>query len=182
MSNRSTSSKSKQLELGVEMQSTSKIKIFLWKIKHGISLTKYFLVHGGMQISVMCPLSGSAEEDLVHLFWDCYLADVVWKLLEEWLGINLIPLFCSDFNLDHIFNINIIPDIRTYWKVFTSEALWVIWRVRNECIFRNVKKEKKAITFLLKSTVFKRMGMRQGINLRAKGISGLWDINWSVGY
>lgn len=69
----------------------------------------------------------------------------------------------SSFNLDHIYNLNISPDIRNYWQVFISTVLWVVWLVRNECLYLVMSKKKERTL--------------PRINLNSKRISGMWDMD-----
>lgn len=93
-----------------------KIKYFLWKIKHWIIPTRSLLVERGLQISNKRPWCGITIEDVVHLFWDSYLANMTWSILKEWLGVNLNPLLVNNFCIDRIFSLYTMKGLESTGK------------------------------------------------------------------
>lgn len=131
----------------------------------------------GIQISIICPWCGIAREDMVHLFWDCYLADIVWLSLKEWLGINFNSLLAGEFCIDRIFSLNIMQGARSYWHIFAAAALWTIWKIRNVSVFQNKRLNNKEISRQLKFTAYSWARTLKGNFLNSHGLVNLWDVN-----
>jgi hypothetical protein len=64
-----------------------KIKIFLWYLIKGVTLTKDNLAKRNWQADIKCFFC-SAVETIQHLFFDCYFARFVWNALHTTFGIQ----------------------------------------------------------------------------------------------
>jgi hypothetical protein len=70
----------------LESKSTTKIKIFLWYLKKGVTLMKDNLVRRNWQGSVKFCFCSSVET-IQHLFFDCHFASFVWNTVHITFGI-----------------------------------------------------------------------------------------------
>lgn len=118
-----------------------------------------------------------AIEDLNHLFWDCYLADIVWSITKVWLGVNFNNYSLHYFSIDHLLNLKMESNVKKYWYIFAAASLWIIWKSRNDCVFNNIRKTKDDITFMIKSVSYSWMSILDWVPKPAKGIYKLWDLN-----
>ena len=57
-----------------------KIKIFLWYLKRDVILTKDNLIKRGWKGDTKCAFCG-LDESIQHLFFDCYIARLLWNVL-----------------------------------------------------------------------------------------------------
>jgi hypothetical protein len=70
-----------------------KVKIFCWRVLHGILPLKDILVKRHVGTDPQCPLCSSAPEDSLHMIFKCQGAMNIWRIL----GLdNLIMDACID--------------------------------------------------------------------------------------
>ncbi|XP_074298919.1 uncharacterized protein LOC141629897 [Silene latifolia] len=114
------------------------IKIFLWKLVHGILPTADVLIRRGMSVNPICSLCQKNCETLSHLFRDCDFTQHIWAASHLGIQTNVsshIP-FCTWFQ-----------DFLSYITWFSSGdislpllfllTLYAIWKHRNNVIFRD---------------------------------------------
>lgn len=118
------------------------VKIFPWKLNHNIILIKVFFAGRGIHINPICFCCGLALEDVNHLFWDCYLTDLAWGIIKDWLGINFINYTFQYLRIEHLFNLKIDENVKKYWHTFASATLWTIWKKRNDLVFINIRRSR----------------------------------------
>ena len=103
--------------------------MFAWLFLRGRLKTRVFLARFLNSFDKSCPLCGSSEEDLSHLFSQCSIASAVWSIP------NHIPKPSSFASLDcwisAIFNSN---NLRTIEDCIL--LCWKIWKARNDAVFR----------------------------------------------
>src|SRR6187551_2332550 len=58
-----------------------KIKIFMWYLKRGVTLTKDNLARRNWNGSKLCSFC-SKEETIQHLFFDCHMATLMWRAVQ----------------------------------------------------------------------------------------------------
>ena len=64
-----------------------KIKIFLWYLNKGVTLTKDNLVRRNWTGSTSCAFC-NREETIQHLFFECHYAKFLWRALQITFGIH----------------------------------------------------------------------------------------------
>ena len=63
-----------------------KVKVFIWLLHRGVILTKDNLAKRNWNGSKQCCYC-SAEKTIAHLFFDCHLARLVWRIIHTTFGI-----------------------------------------------------------------------------------------------
>lgn len=118
----------------------SKVVAFTWRmlLNRIPTISNLALRHViGPENSHMCPLCGRVEETTTHLFLHCDLASKVWLVLMWWFD----HVFITPPNLFVHFEVwcggardkNIILGLRLIWQA----TIWVLWKVRNERLFKD---------------------------------------------
>jgi hypothetical protein len=109
----------------------SKIKIFLWYLSKGVTLTKDNLLKRRWKGSKCCCFCNS-NETIEHLFFNCILARMVWGVVHIAFGIpppqNMTHLLGSWLNfwpLKH----------RKQMLIGVAALCWAIWLCRNDLVF-----------------------------------------------
>jgi hypothetical protein len=112
-----------------------KIKIFLWFLKKGITLTKDSLAKKnwkGSQKCVCCNLN----ETIQHLFIDCPLAKMIWRFILYETN------FSQPRSINHMFGNwlkNQHKDFKHLVWVGIAAICWAIWKCRNDIVFKKTK-------------------------------------------
>jgi hypothetical protein len=124
-----------------------KIKIFMWYLKRGVTLTKDNLArrnwHGDKSCG-FCHLS----ESIQHLFFDCYYAKFLWRSIHLLFGIPP-PLSINDLfeNWSKLGS----KKVNSLLLTAASALLWTIWLTRNEIVFDKCK-PKSLLQVLFRGT------------------------------
>jgi hypothetical protein len=108
-----------------------KVKIFVWYLQKGVILTKNNLAHGQWKGSLKCCFC-NMEETIQHLFFDCQMARIMWRIVQ--ISFNILP----PANIEHLFTgcLNGINRKLMYKILVGASALyWVIWLSRNDMVF-----------------------------------------------
>ncbi|XP_074318424.1 uncharacterized protein LOC141655234 [Silene latifolia] len=114
------------------------IKIFLWKIVHGILPIADMLIRRGMPINSSCSLCHKDRETVSHLFRDCDFVKRIWAACL--LGIHSevsshIP-FCTWFE-SFLRQLACSTLGNNYLLLQFPLTLYAIWKHRNNVIFRD---------------------------------------------
>jgi hypothetical protein len=112
-----------------------KLKMPLKIIQKGVILTKDNLARQQWKGSLKCCFC-NLDEIIQHLFFDCQLAIIMWRIVQVSFNITL-PL-----NIFHMFNgwLNGIKKKLMYKIMVGASALcWAIWLSRNEMVFNNTR-------------------------------------------
>ena len=111
-----------------------KIKVFLWYLSKGVTLTKDNLAKRNWNGSKLCSFCGH-NETIQHLFFDCQYARFLWRMV-----------FCC-FNIKPPNNINHLlgswvygmdNKVKKQMLVGASALCWAIWLSRNDMVFNKV--------------------------------------------
>jgi hypothetical protein len=108
-----------------------KIKVFLWNLGRGVILTKDNLAKKRWKGIMTCCFC-NRNESIHHLFFDCYIAKNIWRIIYLALKIEM-PV-----NINHIIGSWASNCGLVYKKLlFTgiSALFWSIWLTRNEVAF-----------------------------------------------
>ena len=122
----------------MEVEDTTKIKIFLWYLKKGVILTKDNLLKRKWKGSSSCCFC-TKEESIQHLFFECHVAKTVWNAVFFAFGIkqptniaNMLGSWLRGFSLNlrkHIFGRS---NLRKHILVEATTMCWAIWKTRND--------------------------------------------------
>jgi hypothetical protein len=110
-----------------------KVKIFVWYLQKGVVLTKDNLVRRHWKGSLKCCFC-NLEETIQHLFFDCQMARIMWRIVQ--VSFNITP----PGNIPHMFArwLNGISKKLMYKILVGASALcWVIYLSRNGMVFNN---------------------------------------------
>lgn len=78
-----------------------KVKIFLWLFMHERLPTMSEIHRRGFQINTTCIWCKRCVEDINHLLWQCTLAKLCWKFLEQWFEVKVTQAQnCKDMLLN----------------------------------------------------------------------------------
>jgi hypothetical protein len=105
-----------------------KIKVFIWYIIKGVTLTKDNLARRRWKGSVKCCFC-NLDESIQHLFFDCQNAKFIWRLIH--VSFNLSP----PLNVDHMFNDwlhGVQKKLKYQALVGVCAIFWAIWLSRND--------------------------------------------------
>jgi hypothetical protein len=108
-----------------------KIKVFLWNLGRGAILTKDNLAKRRWKGSLTCCFC-NRNESIHHLFFDCYIAKNIWRIIYLALKIEM-PV-----NINHIIESWASNCGLVYKKLLfigISALFWSIWLTRNEVAF-----------------------------------------------
>ncbi|KAL2931883.1 hypothetical protein RDABS01_037293 [Bienertia sinuspersici] len=109
-----------------------KIKIFAWKIMHDSVQTKLNLLKRGMgNVDPICPMCGECEESMVHCFFECTEAVVLWRVSS--LRLDPSP-FQGTSLARRIVDMSSLFSDPKWWNTFWS-VMWGIWLRRNAWLF-----------------------------------------------
>jgi len=108
-----------------------KIKIFLWYLQKGVTLTKDNLLKrrwkGGSKCC-FCP----KDETIHHLFFECHMAKFVWTAIFFAFGVRA-PTNVNDMLGSWL---NGFPmKLRKQFLVGVAAMCWAIWLSRNDLVF-----------------------------------------------
>lgn len=108
-----------------------KVKIFLWYLRKGVTLTKDNLIKRHWKGDSTCCFC-SCKETIRHLFFDCHVAKFVWNSVGLAFGIqaptsidNLLGSWLRGFP----------PKLRKQVLVGMVALCWAIWLNRNDAVF-----------------------------------------------
>lgn len=116
----------------------TKINCFMWRLVLDRLPTRPNLMKRNIlcqEEAVSCVLcEDGVEESVEHLFFQCKFASYIWKLVEHWMGIELIFSDSAVGSLDMF--AKLVPGKwREVWMIIWHGVCWYIWKARNARIF-----------------------------------------------
>jgi hypothetical protein len=128
-----------------------KIKIFLWYLHKGVTLTKDNLVKRNWKGSTKCCFC-SREETIQHLMFDCHLARAIWGVVHVTFGVD----HPSDFgHMCGTWLDNWDSKGSRLCLIGVAALLWSIWLSRNEVVF-NKCSPKSFVQIIFRGTFWAR--------------------------
>ena len=112
-----------------------KIKIFLWFLKRGVTLTKDNLAKRNWQGNQQCCFCHE-NETIQHLFFDCRMARLAWATVYAAWGIPKSRSFANMFG--NWLN-GLTKNLKQLVLVGAAALCWSVWLCRNIVIFYNKK-------------------------------------------
>ena len=128
-----------------------KIKIFLWFLKKGVTLTKDNLVKRNWKGCPKCCFCNS-NETIQHLFFDCHMAKFIWNTVH--LVFNIQPP-TSISNMLGSWLKNFLPRLRNQILVGATALGWAVWLCRNDAVF-NGKVPNSYLQVIFRGTYWTR--------------------------
>ncbi|XP_074356116.1 uncharacterized protein LOC141695803 [Apium graveolens] len=111
-----------------------KVKVLLWRVCRNNLPVRSRLSSKGVQLSLACPMCDSCDENVLHLFFDCYFARQCWLHV----GGNY---YTQEVEHAPDWILNKICEGSRDEVVRIARVLWGIWFVRNKKVWEN-----KAVT------------------------------------
>lgn len=128
-----------------------KIKIFLWYIKNGVTLTKDNLAKRDWKGNLKC-CSCSSLETIEHLFIQCHFARFIWNTIHITFGIQPPS---STHDLFGSWLAGFRRAFRNQICVGFSAICWAIWLNRNDMVF-NCAKANTFMQVIFRATYWAR--------------------------
>lgn len=107
-----------------------KVRIHWRRIMKGIIPVRKVLKSRGVDLEVVCPLCANQDETIKHLFLDCCKTRGLWQKCN--LNITNFDGETNDFE-----SLLMLQDRVTIYKV--SAVLWIIWKARNNVVWRGTR-------------------------------------------
>jgi hypothetical protein len=108
---------------------TRRIHVFLWLVTTNKILTRDNLSKHCHVEDMRCLLC-SEHESVDHLFFKCFVAQVIWGRISDIFGI------CIGSNLLSVVRWWISNDENAVLNTFNSAVIWSLWTLRNEFCFQ----------------------------------------------
>ena len=117
-----------------------KVSVFVWRLLRNRLPTKDNLIRRRalQQENNSCVGGCLILETSVHLILHCNFFGSLWNLIYKWIGISFIsPNLVTD-HLHHFGNLaGLLRYTHIYLQVIWHSTTWVIWKERNNRIFKN---------------------------------------------
>ncbi|GKD71144.1 RNA-directed DNA polymerase, eukaryota, partial [Tanacetum coccineum] len=104
-----------------------KVNIFLWRLKIDRLPHRLNLSTRGIEISdISCPSCSGYVESSLHIFFECDIANNIWRLVRSWCD-NTIPLFTSmDHWIDWLSSWHVSKKKIQRMHIIIASSLWWI--------------------------------------------------------
>ena len=127
-----------------------RLRLFLWKIAWSILLSKVHLGKLFLIFDTYCPLCKVADDSLTHLFFECFFAQVVWRL-------SFWPLDSIDFHFSSLLDwinsiispgrsLGIPSEDQHKFQIFASVACDILWFYRNKALHDEVSLDARSVS------------------------------------
>ncbi|XP_013694544.2 uncharacterized protein LOC106398556 [Brassica napus] len=160
------------------VQTTPKIKVFLWKAMSEALSVAELINARGMHVDARCQACGEEPETINHVLFTCHVARQVWAL-------SSIPNTRKGFHEFSVYaNLNFLLNLKSYgngplrlWRSWPW-IVWNLWKRRNELLFRGrgfsleevVKKaENETEEWLLAQIMEKEWSVSEKVNKAVDG-------------
>ncbi|XP_058742181.1 uncharacterized protein LOC131614640 [Vicia villosa] len=133
-------------------------KIVLWLACHGRLATKDWLVKFGMIQEAKCEFC-DANETLQHLFFECRGTKFIWQDILQWLHIDHQV---NGWMQEHKWAIKICKSNnwrRNFLKVALAETIYVVWKLRNNRVYRKDSVDSDIVTQIIDNVVNRVWGV-----------------------
>jgi len=118
-----------------------KVSLFVWRLLRNRLPTKDNLLRRHViYANDLAYVTGcGATETATHLFIVCDLAHTLWVLVWNWIGLSMVPP-CQ--LRDHFMQVSFMAGMsrgtHSFFKVIWFACVWVIWKERNNRIFKDL--------------------------------------------
>ncbi|KAJ0435664.1 putative RNA-directed DNA polymerase [Helianthus annuus] len=139
----------------------SKVNFLSWRISLDRLPTLVALAHRNVINGQLgCKICGQDAEDLDHLFVCCEAAQYVWDYISHWCKVSSIYAFSVKDLLEWHKNVRGNAKWRKLIYAIMQVAFWVIWRNRNDLVFKNKPVNWDRMTTEIKQLSFLWIGSR----------------------
>ena len=132
-----------------------KVQVFLWKLQWGIVPTNLFISKRLRSHVSHCSWCNSNPESINHLFWNCPLAQSMWKVISHWWCLDRNFINRQFFSLESTLLLKHAQKTSSIWRLVVAAVLWTIWLARNELIFNNSRPSMNSLRQLLMARINK---------------------------
>jgi len=119
----------------------SKVSLLVWRLLRDRLPTRGNLMRHGVLPSsdVLCVVGCDCIESATHLFLHCTVSAGLWVLVLNWLDIS----FVHDGEFQHHFlqftKMAGMPfSTQVFFRIIWFATIWVLWRERNNRVFKNI--------------------------------------------
>ncbi|XP_022023738.1 uncharacterized protein LOC110924000 [Helianthus annuus] len=149
-----------------------KVNCFPWRVVLDRIATKEALQIRRLQLtSVNCVMCNGELESVNHLLITCEWAQQIWSVVFQWMKIQLPRYILSVVQLlEFIDSYKGEKKFKRAVYTVVAATCWIIWRMRNEVIFKNKSPTLVKAIGDIKSTSFSWVYNR----------SGLLDMSWDL--
>lgn len=119
----------------------SKVVAFSWKLLHDRIPSKVNLAFRHVlppEASLDCVLCDGMIESANHLFIHCAFASQVWQGLLQWMDLNFVSPPNLFVHRECWLGTESNKKVRSGYRLIWHAAIWSIWRVRNDHIFKDL--------------------------------------------
>ncbi|KAK0572334.1 hypothetical protein LWI29_030054 [Acer saccharum] len=113
--------------------------VLIWRLFHGKIPTDIALRARGFISPSRCRFCCAAEEDLRHLFLDCFFVRGLWDAVSFTFGHKLkLDGTCLDL-WQEAMRVVFSTQMQALWRVSIITVFWVVWFLRNQATFEGGK-------------------------------------------
>jgi hypothetical protein len=134
-----------------------------WRLLRNRLPTKDNLVQRGILIPSdgICVAGCNVSETTSHLFLHCNIYGALWYNVQTWLGIYLVPPGELRHHFIQFTRLSGLPrTTHLFFTVIWFATIWVIWKDRNNRVFRN--------TSVTLSTLIEKVKLHSFLWLKSK--------------
>ncbi|KAD3640900.1 hypothetical protein E3N88_30123 [Mikania micrantha] len=152
----------------------AKVNCFVWRVSLNRVPVKVNLLARGVVISSSgCPVCSIDDEDVDHLFFQCRVAQELWRRISWWASIDFTCHGSILGILRDLTNDNAGGWRKKVKMVIVFPTIWEIWNCRNKRSFSNIRTSMECLVDGIKVQAF------TWLTYRGKKITTIWD-NWIV--
>lgn len=122
----------------------AKMKLHWWRISRNIIPVREVLRKRGVDLDIMCPLCDDHPETINHLFLECEKTREVWNIC----NLDRVRSVPGNLSLEAML---LSQDSVTLAGI--ASLLWVLWRARNNVVWRGARWNALSISFQVANTL-----------------------------
>ena len=109
----------------------------------------------GIQIdSPICSFCNNAEEDVMHVLWNCPFAVTVWEWVLKWCGLQKPTANSISDVLKAMDQVDGSAKKRKDMTAICYDTMWMIWKARCDWIFKKRRHSPTKVADEVKSIVY----------------------------
>jgi len=118
----------------------TKVSLFVWRLLRNRLPTRDNLMRRNILHTTesLCVAGCKVLETARHIFLECGTSLTLWSFVFNWLGLYLVlPYDLRDHHLQFCYMARLPWCTHSYLQSIWYVCVWVIWKDRNDCIFKN---------------------------------------------
>jgi len=142
----------------------SKVSVFVWRLLRNKLPTKDNLVWRRIlsQEDAICVFGCGSQETVTHLFLGCDVFGSLWSLVWHWLWISSVSSGELFQHFTQFTNMSGLPRrTHMFFRIIWFTAVWVIWKERNDRVFKNLASTPSRLIKKVKLTSFSWLRSKQ---------------------